>query len=162
MPNDQAQTAAPQNAAGHAISASGKWTYRSYVNDTQLVGGDPNKALALIFGEGTMTLAEDSHGAVTGALDMGGGYLMTLTGQRRPVGGAGFAELSMVGRGVHGSPTDGWQYDYQAYPDPMWPKATAQVPTFVGTTIRAVPHNGEPAGVTASIIMVYAGAAKGA
>jgi len=26
----------------------------------------------------------------------------------------------------------------------------------VGTTIRAVPHNGEPAGVTASIILVRA------
>ena len=140
----------------HIQSAQGTWTYRSYNNDTGLVGGDPAKAAALIFGEGVFTLMQQPDGAVAGKLDMGGGYVLNTVGHFRPTGGTGPHLLRLTGTGVAGTPTEGWEYDYQAYPDPMWPHAVKQVPTLVGTTIRAKPHDGGPAGVTASIIMVFA------
>jgi hypothetical protein len=140
----------------HHVPIAGTWTYRSYLNDPALVGSDPNKALALIFGEGVYTLAQHGEHAITGVLDMGGGYFLDVTGEcRHAPDPAGFL-LYLIGKGRAGTPTAGWQYNYQLLPDPMWREGVNQVPTLVGTTLRAVPHNGEPAGVTASVIMVWA------
>src|ERR1700710_627148 len=136
-------------------SLAGRWTYRSYHNDPALVGNNPQKALALIFGEGTMQLAVSAQGAISGTFDMGGGYLMDMTGtETHPL--AGPAHIAMRGTGRANTPTAGWIYDYQGYFAPTWPNGVHQIPAVVGTTSRAVPHNGEPAGVTASIILVRA------
>lgn len=150
---------ANSSAVSDLGSIAGTWTYRSFLNDPELVKGDAEKALALIFGEGTFALSQDSRGAVTGKFDMGGGYVLNITGQLEAAGTSGERLVNMVGKGVVGTPTAGWEYDYQAYPAPMWPSATAQVRTLVGTTLRAVPHNGQPAGATASIILIQAAAA---
>lgn len=132
---------------------AGRWTYRSYHNDPALVGGDPAKALALIFGEGIFHLAVSAQGAISGPFDMGSGYLLDMTGSvLRPANAP--VHIAMRGTGRAGTPTAGWIYDYQASAAPAWPQGVHQIEALVGTTIRAVPHNGEPAGVTASIIMV--------
>src|ERR1700759_2999835 len=68
-------------------SLAGRWTYRSYHNDPALVGNNPQKALALIFGEGTMQLAVSAQGAITGRFDVGGGYLMAMPGTEPPSAG---------------------------------------------------------------------------
>lgn len=136
------------------MNITGKWIYRSFNNDPHLVGGDANKALALIFGEGTMTITVGYGGALHGTFDMGGGYLMDLSGLVKT--GTNPLTLTMEGKGHANSPTAGWIYDYIGFAVPAWPHGVHQRDAIVGSTIRAVPHNGQPAGVTASIIMVRA------
>jgi hypothetical protein len=70
---------------------SGKWTYRSYRNTPELVGGDAQRALGLIFGEGVFTF-EPGHGdSFGGEFDMGGGYALTLEGEVLPGDPEGFS-----------------------------------------------------------------------
>ncbi|HEV2955487.1 MAG TPA: hypothetical protein VGX95_05175 [Xanthobacteraceae bacterium] len=135
---------------------AGKWTYRSYRNSSDLVGDDPDKAARLIFGEGVFTLATPSTTTVRGNLDMGGGYVLDLNGTVMPAGAAPLT-VSMVGTGRTGTPTAGWEYDYFAFLAHQWPNGVGQIPALVGTVIRAKPHNGAPAGVTASFIAVKQG-----
>lgn len=135
-----------------SFSLQGRWTYRSYRNDPALIGDDAQKALQNIFGEGVFTLAV-SGGKVTGTLDMGSGYFLDLTGTVVPVEG-GEARIKMVGVGRSGTPTAGWQYDYHGTDAFTWPNGVNQVPAFVGSVIRAKPHNGSPAGYVASFIAV--------
>ncbi|MCF4126449.1 hypothetical protein [Methylobacterium sp. SyP6R] len=127
---------------------SGLWTYRSYRNDPALISGDPDKAAQNIFGEGVFDLRLDGE-AVTGMLDMGGGYVLDLTGSA-----AAGAEIALVGLGRAGTPTAGWEYDYRGVPAYRWPNGVGQVPALVGTVIRAKPHGGAPAGTVASFIAV--------
>ena len=132
---------------------AGKWTYRSYLNSADLVGGDPDKAASLIFGEGVFTLETPSDTAVQGNLYMGEGYVLDLNGTVTPAG-AGPLTVSMAGTGRAGTATAGWEYDYFAFLAHEWPNGVRQIPALVGTVIRAKPHNGAPAGVTASFIAV--------
>lgn len=131
----------------------GKWTYRSYRNQTALVDGDAARALALLFGEGVFDLHE-TEGQVTGALGMGTDYALTITGgSTQPALGLG--QFSLIGLGLDGTPTAGWRYDYKGVVTPSWPNAVDQVPALVGTVIRVNPHGpNSPAGVTASFIAV--------
>lgn len=132
---------------------AGLWTYRSYLNDPALVGDDPNKALAMIFGEGVFSFETPSPETLTGTLDMGGGYVLDLEGQVAASGG-GPVVIAIDGYGRDGTPTAGWEYDYHCWPGYAWPDGVDQVPSLVGTVVRAKPHNGEPAGVVASFIAV--------
>ena len=132
---------------------AGLWTYRSYLNDPELVGGDPAKALALIFGEGVFSFQTPSPHDLTGMLDMGGGYVLDLKGTiARPHNGP--VVLVIKGYGRDATPTAGWEYDYHCWPGYHWPDGVDQVASLVGTVVRAKPHNGEPAGVVASFIAV--------
>jgi hypothetical protein len=167
------------NAAPKAAwdnSPAGQWTYRSYLNDPSvMVNADPDpaaqalspiygsdnvanavaalKALNLIFGEGIITFDPPAGNALTGNLDMGGGLVLDLKGtmQTTPSGDIG---IVVIGTGRAGTKTEGWEYDYKATTAPKWPNGVDQVPTLVGTVIRAKPHNGEPAGVVASFIAI--------
>ena len=130
---------------------AGKWTYRSYLNNPALVGSDPQKALADIFGEGVVTLVVHGHD-LTGTLDMGGGYFLDLKGHVANTHDV--TTVTIRGFGRAGTPTDGWEYDYHCSPAYHWPKGVNQVASLLGTVFRAKPHNGEPAGVTASFICV--------
>jgi hypothetical protein len=156
-------------------SLAGQWTYRSYRNDAAvLVNADTDpavqaltpiygdgvttaasamKALDLIFGEGIITFDPPAGNALTGNLDMGGGLVLDFKGtmQIAPSGDIGIA---VIGTGRAGTKTDGWEYDYKATTAPKWPNGVDQVPTLVGTVIRAKPHNGAPAGVVASFIAI--------
>jgi hypothetical protein len=139
---------------GGAAMLAGKWTYRSYRNQTGLIGDDAAAALADIFGEGIFDL-KVSGDDVTGALGMGTGYALTLTGRQEPPAYGRPAQFSLVGKGLDGTATAGWHYDYQGILCPSWPEAIDQIPCLVGTVVRVTAHGpNSPAGVTASFIAV--------
>ncbi len=132
-----------------------KWTYRSYRNDPTLINGDASKALALLFAEASMIFETPAHpGELKGVLDMGGGYYLDLSGKMVPAQGAAPALITLSGIGRAGTPTDGWEYDYRGYLVQAWPNGVSQRPAFVGSVIRAKPHDGAPAGYTASFISI--------
>jgi hypothetical protein len=134
-------------------SLAGKWTYRSFINSTDLVS-DADGALALIFGQGVITFAMPSSTTLQGTLDMGGGLVLDLQGTVQPGSDTAPLMVAIVGTGRSGTATDGWEYDYRGYLAFQWPNGVNQVPALVGTVIRAKPHNGAPAGVVASFIAV--------
>jgi hypothetical protein len=156
-------------------SLTGKWTYRSYRNRADIiVGSDPDpavqalvpifgqgiiatasatKALNLIFGEGVMTFNPPIGNSLTGTFDMGGGYVLDLKGTMQTTPSGDIA-IEVFGTGRVGTPTKDWEYDYRALTTPKWPNGINQVPSLVGTVIRAKPHDGGAAGVVASFIAV--------
>jgi hypothetical protein len=132
---------------------AGDWMYRSYLNNPDPVGGDAQKALDDIFGEGVFSLSTPMPDTLTGIFDMGGGLVLDLRGQISAETGAAVT-VQMAGTGRPGTGTDGWEYEYYAWPAYLWPAGVNQVPNLVGTVLRAKPHNGGKAGVTASFIAV--------
>lgn len=130
----------------------GKWTYRSFRNDPTPTDGDPEALAKLLFAEAEFTF-QVNDGAVLGDIDWGSGGL-DLKGTIQLTAGGGPLTVSMIGVGRVGSQTDGWRYDYFAYAAHDWPEAVDQVPALVGSVIRVNPHNGAPAGYTASFIAV--------
>ena len=134
---------------------AGQWTYRSYLNRPGvLVGGDPQKAVDLIFGEGIITLDPPVGGALHGAIDFGGGVGLDLNGTIASLPSAAPPVIYLTGTGRKGTPTDGWEYDYVGYLAYAWPNGIGQIPAMVGTVIRAKPHDQSPAGVVVSFIAV--------
>ncbi len=134
---------------------TGKWTYRSYRNDPSLVDGDANKALQSIFGEGVFTFEILQNNTLKGIFDMGGGYELDLKGVVQPTiqNGAPLT-ASIDGYGRKGTPTDGWEYDYHGFLAYQWPNGSDQVPSLVGSVIRAKPHGTAKAGYVASFIAI--------
>jgi hypothetical protein len=156
-------------------SPAGQWTYRSYRDDAGvLVNADAPpavqaltaiygdgvttaaaalKALNLVFGEGIITFDPPAADALTGNLDMGGGYVLDFKGTTQTTP-SGDISIAVIGTGRAGTKTENWEYDYKATTTPKWPNGVNQVPTLVGTVVRAKPHNGAPAGVVASFIAI--------
>jgi hypothetical protein len=134
-------------------SATGQWTYRSYLDSTDLVT-DADSALAMIFGQGIFTFQTPSSTTLKGTFDMGGGLVLDLEGTIQQAGKDSPLTLQINGYGRPGTGTDGWEYDYYGFLAHSWPNGVNQVPVLVGTVIRAKPHNGGAAGVTASFIAV--------
>jgi hypothetical protein len=143
---------ATETQSAAKLLAATPWVYRSFHDIPTLVGDDPEKALALIFGEGRFSFTV-SGALIVGTFDMSSDYILDITGQIQNGAPDGAVFLSLIGKGRAGTPTAGWQYDYQAFLSPTWPEALNQIPAFTGTVVRALPHNGEPAGVTASFIL---------
>ncbi len=130
---------------------NGAWTYRSYFNNPALVSEDAQAALAMIFGEGQFLLTQSNTGAVTGKLDMGGGYALELSGNSAKNG----SQFELIGLGIADTPTAGWRYDYRGVAGYSWPNGINQVPSLLGTVIRVNAHGPHsPAGVTASFVAV--------
>src|SRR5262245_29753560 len=127
-----------------ATSLAGKWTYRSFRNVTDLVGGNADNALRLIFGEGVYNFELPSGAELAGTLDMGSGYVLDLRGTIRPETADAPLSVEIAGLGRAGTPTAGWEYDYHASPAYRWPNGQNQVPALVGSVIRAKPHDGAP------------------
>jgi len=150
-----ALSAAPKAAlyAQGTQDLAGKWTYRSFINTADLVGGDPQKALNLIFGEGVFTFAL-SGDMLTGDLDMGGGYVLDLKGTVQPATERAPLTVQISGAGRANTPTAGWEYDYHANLAYRWPNGVNQAAALVGDTIRAKVHDGGAAGFVASFIAV--------
>jgi hypothetical protein len=144
-----AQTA----SAADSSSLAGKWTYRSFHNRPDPVGGDRDKALALIFAEATFTFEITSSTTLKGTIDWGSGGL-DLQGTIRPASAGAPLTVEIVGTGRPGTGTAGWEYDYHAHLAYRWPNGVDQVPALVGTAIRAKPHGNNPAGYVASFIAV--------
>jgi hypothetical protein len=131
----------------------GSWTYRSFRNDPTPVDGDPQKALRLFFAEAEFRFQATSETAFEGVIDWGSGGL-DLTGTIKSGNVDTPVAFAIVGLGRPGTQTDGWQYDYNGCIAYKWPAGINQVPSLVGSLIRVRPHNGAPAGYTASFIAV--------
>lgn len=133
---------------------TGTWVYRSYRSlPDVIVGEDPGaaaRALSLLFGEGIMSITVDTSGKLSGTFDMGGGYVLDLSGTVSLNGRVPLLRVAGIGR--PGSPTDSWEYDYVGYLSESWPSGINQVPAFTGTVIRAKPHGTAKAGYVASFI----------
>jgi hypothetical protein len=132
----------------------GNWTYRSILNDPDL----SKAANDLLFGEGTLAIAEQSVTELSGTIG-GPGWSLNLRG------GFGYGSPMQVrfqGKGVVGG--EEWIYDYIGWLVPVWPNSTdrLEVPAIVGSVVRTIPHSGDggstnPAGVVASFYAVRAG-----
>ncbi|MEY9699475.1 hypothetical protein ABIE71_002218 [Bradyrhizobium diazoefficiens] len=131
----------------------GSWTYRSFHNDPTPVDGDPQKALGLFFAEAEFRFEAISKTTFKGVIDWGSGGL-DLSGEIRPGSADTPVAFAIVGVGRPGSQTDGWEYDYNGCLAYEWPAGVKQVPALVGSLMRAKPHNGAPAGYSASFIAV--------
>ena len=141
--SEGAPTAASAGAEEAGPGLAGRWSYRSYLNTAD----QP------IFGAGIFTLETPTDQTVTGNLDMGGGFVLDLEG-KVAVNSSGSASFDIIGTGRAGTPTEGWEYDYNGNLAHQWPNGVKQVPALVGSVIRAKPHGGAPAGVVASFIAV--------
>jgi hypothetical protein len=145
------------SARSRTWAIAGKWTYRSYLDRPDVIVNDDAqsaaKALSLIFGEGIMTLTTPTPTTISGTFDMGGGYVLDLTGTIT-VSPAGQTRIVMFGPGRPGTPTAGWQYDYEGVLTTRWPRGVDQIPAIVGSVFRAKPHGTAKAGVVASFIAV--------
>ena len=131
----------------------GNWTYRSFLNDPDISKAANN----LLFGEGTLTIAEKSETELSGTIG-GPGWSLDLRG------GFGYGSPMQVrfqGKGVVGG--EEWIYDYIGWLVPVWPNSTdrLEVSAIVGSVVRTIPHSGDggstnPAGVVASFYAVRA------
>ena len=131
----------------------GNWTYRSFLNDPDISKAANN----LLFGEGTLTIAEKSETELSGTIG-GPGWSLDLRG------GFGYGSPMQVrfqGKGVVGG--EEWIYDYIGWLVPVWPNSTdrLEVSAIVGSVVRTIPHSGDggstnPAGMVASFYAVRA------
>ncbi|QIO54593.1 hypothetical protein HA461_25740 (plasmid) [Rhizobium leguminosarum bv. trifolii] len=131
----------------------GSWTYRSFINNPSPVDGDPDKAIRLFFAEAEFRFEAVSDTEFKGVIDWGSGGL-DLAGTIKPGSADTPVAFAIVGLGRPGSQTDGWEYDYNGCLGYRWPNGIDQIPSLVGTVIRAKPHGSAPAGFTASFIAV--------
>jgi hypothetical protein len=132
---------------------AGSWHYRSFKNDptTPPPGGAPGADWPkLYFAEGDFTFSDAPVGHFEGSADFGGGYTMAFHGNSG-LGSPMQVRFQGVGTGAQNK---AWDYDYIGYYIPVWPNSTGQVDAIVGSIVRSKPHDGEPAGVTASFILL--------
>jgi hypothetical protein len=115
------------------IDIRGTYVYRSLINNQDVKTDFKD----LEFGRGTMNVTQKDS-SIDGTFDMGGGYKMTLEGTVFLCDKNSY--LRMTGKGVPGTLTDKWVYDYFGIIIPVWPKALAQKPTIIGSVIRSVDH----------------------
>jgi hypothetical protein len=138
---------------------TGAYTYRSFLNQPEPAPDFDS----LRFGEAELSIAVAQDGSVTGTLafpadpEASDRAFMDMTG-RATDGSPPTLELEGLGR--TGTGTADFDYKYVAYPAPAFSDAVDQRPTLVGTVMRAKPHGGAPAGVTASLIAVRRGDAS--
>ncbi len=131
----------------------GTWTYRSFKNDPTSMAGNPQGMLSLFFAQAEFRFKAVNDVAFEGTIDWNGGGL-DLSGVLIPGGSQTPVAFSIVGMGRPGTGTDGWQYDYSGCLAYTWLNGIDQIPALVGTLVRVKPHDGEPAGYTASFIAV--------
>jgi hypothetical protein len=132
----------------------GKWTYRSYLNQTALISVDADAALAQIFEEGIFDLSE-AEGRVDGAFGMDSGNALAITGHARPGTDRHAASFSLIGNGLSGTDTARWRYEYRGIVCPRWPENMDQSPCIVGTVLCVKDHGAAgPAGIAATFIAV--------
>ena len=131
----------------------GNWAYRSFNNDPDLT----KAANDLLFGEGTLAIAEVSVTELSGTIG-GPGWSLDLRGS---FGYGSPMQVRFQGKGVVGG--EQWIYDYIGWLVPVWPDSTdrLEVPAIVGSVVRTIPHSGDggstnPAGVVASFYAVRA------
>jgi hypothetical protein len=126
------------------ISLAGTWAYRSYQNIKE----------QKVFGAGIFAFMTPTPDKVRGTLDMGNDLVLDLDGTVTAASGNAPLTVHIIGNGRPKTDTDGWEYDYHGVLGYTWPNGVDQVPSLVGTIVRAKPHDGGAAGVTASFIAV--------
>jgi hypothetical protein len=138
---------------------AGSWTYRSF-NPTFVTGNLTPEEDALILGEAVLTFrtsAPAQAGNLEGTYEWGDGGL-NLNGTF--LSGAeisNIARFDIVGTGRPGTGTNGWEYRYQGHLSwPWWMggESATELPTLVGSVIRAKPHGERKAGEVFSFIAV--------
>lgn len=136
----------------------GTWDYRSYNNYTFDQEQTNKKGESnLPFGSGTIIITPSSvPNQVTGSIGDPGrtSWELQLTGSINY--GDPFT-ARFQGKGVVGG--NQWIYEYVCYMVNPWQNGVDQVPAFVGSVIRQIPHPGSdgsihPAGVVASFFCV--------
>ncbi|EEM80208.1 hypothetical protein [Bacillus thuringiensis] len=132
---------------------SGKWTYRSFRNNTEKINSDPQKALALLFGEGDLTFISKDSNRWSATLSFGEGWVMDLAGFIEDRGLVDGLILHGIGTGRDNTSTAGWVYEYRGLILSQWPAGVDEVPSIVGSVIR----RSGTAGKVASFIAVKIG-----
>lgn len=134
-------------------SLTGVWTYRSFLNDSNLATPYDQ----YLFGSGYITIQDAPMGVFRGTIG-DTGWLLELSGSIN----YGYPYVvRFQGKGIVSG--EEWIYDYLGFVVPAWPNGVNQVPAIVGTVVRTIPHSGSkpgtvnPAGVTASWIAVWKG-----
>jgi hypothetical protein len=135
---------------------AGTWTYRSFLNNPALVGGDPTKLEGLLFAEATWTVTDAPATVFEGELSFGPDNVMDLLGVVTPAHDGVAPHAHTVGKGRPGTSTEYLFYDYDGSLTERWPNGVNQVSAIIGSVIRVQPHDGEPAGLVASFIAVKA------
>jgi hypothetical protein len=122
----------------------GKWSYRSWRNETDL-NVEPND---LLFGSGTIEIVEAPMQILQGTIG-GEGWQLELFGSRsygNPM------TVRFQGKGTISGAE--WIYDYIGYLVPEWPNGVDQKTAMVGSIVRTIPHPSgsgtAPAGVVCS------------
>jgi len=128
----------------NGTSVAGTWSYRSYLNTSD----QP------VFGAGLFTFQTPSPTNLIGTFDMGSDLVLDLQGTFTQAAGDAPLTVHIRGFGRQGTGTDGWEYDYHGFLAFQWPDGVNQVLSLVGSVLRAKPHDGQPAGVTASFVAV--------
>jgi hypothetical protein len=132
---------------------SGTYTYRSFINEPQVVGDFST----LQFAEAELTLFAALDGSVTGILswptaaDDSARAVMDIDGQivtREPL------LVRFEGIGRKGSAIETFDYRYELTLARHWPETTKPRTCLVGSVIRAKDHGTAKAGVTASVVAV--------
>ena len=128
---------------------TGTWTYRSFLNNPDL-SVTPDK---LLFGDGNIRIDPAPDGVFKGLI-YGPGWQLDLFGS---IQYGTPATVWFRGTGIVGGAE--WIYDYLGYLVPTMPEGKNQVPAFVGSVTRAIPHPGDqgatnPAGVVCSFYAV--------
>lgn len=135
-------------------SLTGKWTYRSFLNNHEPVE-TPDQAIALIFGEGELDVVQASPAdGFRAILSFGGNAIMDLAGNVTAAAEPVPLVIQAEGRGRPGGPISDFAYDYIFYEVPDWPEGLDQRQALVGTVVRAADHGQARMGATASTITV--------
>jgi hypothetical protein len=144
------QTSGHVNEKVDGTFLNGTWTYRSLLNDTAW----QTDFDSLEFAAAIMGLKPAGKDSVSGLL-----YWAENPYQGLKITGKYFYDdttlcYSLTGVGDKSLGTEGWQYNYQGYVVPHWAVGVNQADVLVGSTVRAKPHSGEPAGIVATTYMV--------
>ena len=132
---------------------TGTYTYRSFINNPDVVGDFSQ----LAFAEAEITLFAGLDGSISGILawptnaDDTKRDAMDLTGEivdREPL------LIRLEGIGRKGSAIETFDYKYELTLAREWPETTSPRICLVGSVIRAKDHGTAKAGVTASVIAV--------
>jgi len=123
-------------------SLNGTWTYRSFLNNADLLTSFDQ----LEFGRAHLDIQVTPVGELSGRI-FDTGWELALSGSISY--GAPFS-VRFQGRGIVAG--EEWIYDYIGYLSPAWPNGIEQRPALSGSIVRTVPHSQgkAPAGVVCS------------
>jgi hypothetical protein len=143
---------APSRATDWDISVlTGRWIYRAFNHTMTLVGTNQSRAYDLIFGEAILTLEVLSGARLRGEMTTQGLALELDGAIKSPAEGAA-PVFEIIGTSRRGARP--MEYHYQGQFAHRWPNGINQVPTILGTVMRARADAGGAAGFVASFFAI--------